>query len=184
MANHISDTELSNLKGKSTEKSMEDSTPLEANPACEQDNKTDLIKIKESPKADVLQCQQDKDQWATREDLYTITEMLCTMTKTLHHIHTTLAKVRKHTVSRKRSTLDYVEKRICYNCRKPGHIARDCRESKASFNQNQRNTHSRRFNIQQTFNPNLTSSQSKHKNSLSQSDTRRNDGQKQRPGKN
>jgi len=36
MVNHISDTELSNLKGKSTEQSMEDCTPLEANPACEQ----------------------------------------------------------------------------------------------------------------------------------------------------
>jgi len=98
MANHTSDTELSNLKGKSTEQSMEDSTPLEVNPACEQYNNTDLIQIKESPKAEVLQCQQDKDQWATRENLYTITDMLCTMTKTLHHIRTTLAKVRKHTV--------------------------------------------------------------------------------------
>jgi len=43
MAKHISDTELVNLKGKSTEQSMEDSTPLETNPACEQDNNTDLI---------------------------------------------------------------------------------------------------------------------------------------------
>ena len=47
MANHTSDTELSNLKGKSTEQSMEDSTPLEVNPACEQYNNTDLIQIKE-----------------------------------------------------------------------------------------------------------------------------------------
>jgi len=62
MANHISDAELSYLKGKSTEQSMEDSTLLEANPACEQDNNTDLIQIEESTKAEVSQCQQDNDQ--------------------------------------------------------------------------------------------------------------------------
>jgi len=90
MANHISDTELSNLQGKSTEQSMEDSTALETNPACEQDNNTDLIQIKESPKAEALHCQQDKDQWATREDLHTTTEQLCKMTKTLRYINTTL----------------------------------------------------------------------------------------------
>jgi len=109
MANHISDTEPSNLKGKSTEQSMENSTPLEANPACEQDNNTDLIQITESPKAEVLQ---GTDQWATREDLYTIIEMSLTMIKTLHHILTTLMKVREHTISQKRSPLHYVAKRM------------------------------------------------------------------------
>jgi len=49
MANHISDIELSNLNGKSTEQSMEDSTPSEANPVCEQDNNIDLKQIEESP---------------------------------------------------------------------------------------------------------------------------------------
>jgi len=42
---------------------LEDSTLLEANPACEQDNNTDLIKIiEESTKPEVSQCQQDNDQ--------------------------------------------------------------------------------------------------------------------------
>jgi len=43
---------------------------------------------------------------------------------------------------------------------------------------------SRRFKIQQTINPNLTSSQAQYKHSSSQSDTRHSDVQKQRPGKN
>jgi len=41
---------------------MEDSTSLEANPACEQDNNTDLIQIKESSEAEVLHGEQDKTQ--------------------------------------------------------------------------------------------------------------------------
>jgi len=184
MANHIPDTELSNLNGKSTEQSMEDSTPSDTNPACEQDNNPDLIQIKESPKAKVLRGQQDKDQRATREDLYTIMEMLFTMINTPNHILTTLTKVREHTVSQKRSPLYHVAKRICFNCRKPGHIACDCRANKAFFNQKQRKMHSQRFNIQQTFNPNLTSSQSNHQISTSQTDTKRDDGHKRRTGKN
>ena len=106
------------------------------------------------------------------------------MIKTLYHILTTLTKVRKHTVSQKRSPLSYAAKRICLNCRKPGHIARDRRANKAFFSQNQQKVHSQRFNIQQTINPNFTSSQPQYKHSSSQSDTRHNDVQKQRPGKN
>jgi len=182
MANHISDTELSNLKGQSTEQSMEDSTPLKTNPAYEQDNNTDFTQIEESPKAEVLHCQQDENQWETREELYTILEIFHTMIKTLNHIFTNLTEARNHTVSQQRSTLDYVEKRICFNCRKPGHIARDCRASKTLFNQNQRKVYSQRFHIQQTLSLNLTSHQQKHKNLLSQSSTRRYDGQKQQTG--
>jgi len=78
---------------------MKDSTPLKTNPACEQDNNTDLIQIKVSPKAAVLQGQQDKYQWATREDLYTIMEMLRKMNTTLNHTHNIVAKVRKHSLT-------------------------------------------------------------------------------------
>ena len=49
MTNHISDNELSNLKGKSTDHSIEDLTSSETNPAHEQDNNTDLIQIEELP---------------------------------------------------------------------------------------------------------------------------------------
>jgi len=161
---------------------MEHSTPLEVNPACEQENNIDLTLIEESPKAEVLHCQQDKNQWVTREELYTIMEIFHTMIKTLHHIFTILTEARNHTVSQQRSTLDYGEKRICFNCRKSGHIARDCRANKALFSQNQRKVHSQRFHIQQTLSPNLTSHQQKHKNSSSQSYTRRYDGPKQQPG--
>jgi len=181
MANHISDTEPSNLKGKSTEQSMEDFTPLETHPAYEQDNYTDLIQIEESPKAEVLHCQQDKNQWETREELYTIMEIFHTMIKTLNHIFTILTEARNHTVSQQRSTLDYVAKCICFNCRKPGHIAPDCRASKALFNRNQRKAYSQRFNIQQTINP--KSSHSQYEHSSSQSYTRHNNVQKQRLGK-
>jgi len=72
----------------------------------------------------------------------------------------------------------------CYTCRKPGHIARDCRANKTSFNQNQRNTQNLRFNTQQRFNPNPTFNQSKYNNSSSQNNTRRNDGQQRRPDNN
>jgi len=119
MANHISDTALSNLKGTSTEQSMEDSTPLEEIPACEQERNIGLIQIEESPKAEVLHYQQDKNQWETHEELYTIMENFHTMIQTLNHIFTILTEARNHTVSQERSTLDYVEKRICFNCRKP-----------------------------------------------------------------
>jgi len=142
---------------------MEDSIPLEANPACEQDNNTDLIQIKESPKAEVLQGQQDKDQWATREDLYTITEMLCKKTKTLNYTHNIVAKVRKHTVSQQLLTLDRLQNHIGNCWRQPAHEARDCRANKAFSKQNQRKEHSQRFNIQQTLSPDLTSHQQKHK---------------------
>jgi len=147
--------------GISTEQSMEDPTSSEATPACEQDSHTDLTQRKNSPKAEVSHRQQDKDQWATCEDLYIIAETLCKMTKMLHHLLTTPEKDNKHIVSQKRSTFDYAQKRICYICRKPGHEARDCRANKTFFNQNQRKAHSQRFNIQQTFNPNLTSSLTK-----------------------
>ena len=180
MANHISDTELSNLKGKSTEQSMEDSTSLETNPAYEQDNNNDLIQIEESPKAEVLHCQQDKNQWETREELYTIMEIFHTVIKTLTHIFMILTEARNHAVSQQRSPLDHVEKRICFNCRKPGHIARDCRANKTLFGQNQRKVHSQRFQIQHTLSQNLTSHQQKYKISSSQSNTRRYDGQKQK----
>ena len=182
MANHISDTELSNLKGKSTEQSREDSSPLETNRAYEQDNNTDLTQIKESPKAEALHCLQDTDQWATRQHLHTITEQLCKMTKTLRYINTSLAKVRRDTVSLKQSIFNHAVKHKCNHCRNPQNTTRDSRESKTSFNQNQQNKHSQRFNIQQTINP--KSSHSKYEHSSSQSDTRHNDVQKQRLGKN
>jgi len=182
MANHISDTELSNLKGKSTEKSMGDSTPLETNPAYEQGNNTDLTQIKESPKAEALHCLQDTDQWATRQDQHTITEQLCKMTKTLRYINTTLAKVRRDTVSLKQSVFNHAVKHKCNHCRNPENTIRDSRESKTSFSQNQRNKHSQCFNIQQTINP--KSSHSQYEHSSSQSDTKHNYVQKQRPGKN
>jgi len=56
---------------------MEDSTPLETNPAYEPDNNTDLTQIKESPKAEGLHCLQDTGHWETREDLHATTEQLC-----------------------------------------------------------------------------------------------------------
>jgi len=68
-----------------------------------------LIQVTESTKAEVLQCQQDKDQWATREDLHTITEMLYKITKTLNHTHNIVTKVRKHTVAQQLLTFDRLQ---------------------------------------------------------------------------
>jgi len=183
MTNYISDIELSNLIGKSTEQSMEDSTPSDANPACEQDNNIDLKQIEELPKAEVLHCQQDKNQWETREELYTTMEIFHTMIKMLNHIFTILTEARNHIASQQRSTLYYAERRICFNCRKPGHIARDCRANKALFSRNQREVYGRRFNIQQTT-INQKSSHLQYEHPSSQGYTRHHNVQKQRLDKN
>jgi len=101
----------------------------------------------------VLHCQQDKNQWATCEELYTTVEIFHTMIKMLNHIFTILTEARNLTAWQQRSTLHYAERRICFNYRKPGHIARDCRVNKALFSQNQREVYGQRFNIQLTQNP-------------------------------
>jgi len=102
MNKQTSDTERSNLKGKSTEQSRMDFIPLHTNTACKQDNNTDRTQPKESPKAEASQRQQYKDQLATREDTYTVMEQLGKMTNVLQHIDTTLETISEHQVSKKR----------------------------------------------------------------------------------
>ena len=163
---------------------MEDSASLEANPACQQDNNTDLIQIKESSEAEVLHGQQDKTQWATREDLDTITEMLRKVNITLNHTRNIVAKVRKRTLSQQLFTLDCLQKQI-ENCwRQPVPATCDCRANKGSFYQNRRNVHRQRFNTRHTLNPSLTHSQYNQRYSSSQNYTRRYDGQKRQQGTN
>ena len=161
---------------------MENSTLLETNPAWEQASDTNLTQMKESPKAEVLQGQQDKHQWATHEDLYTITEMLRKMNTTLKNTHNIVTKVREHTLSQQLLTLDCLQKQIGNFWRQPVHATCDCRVNKGSFYHNRQNVHSQRFNTQHTSNPSLTSSQSNRRYSSSQSYTRRYDGRKQQPG--
>jgi len=180
MANHIFDTELSILE-KSTDHSMEDTTSSEINPSYEQDNNTDQTQIEKLPQAEVSHCQQDKNQWETREKLHTTIEIFHTMIKLLNHIFTILTEATNHTASQQRSTLYYVERRRYFNCRKQGHIARDCRANKALFSWNQREVYGRRFHIQQTINPKSSHSQYEHPSSPSY--TRHHNVQKQRLGK-
>jgi len=132
---------------------------LETNPACEQANDTNLTQMKESPKAEVLQSQQDKHQWATHEDLHTITEMLRKMNTTLKNTHNIVTKVREHTLSQQLLTLDCLQKQIGNCWRQPAHATCGCRANKDSFYQNRQNVHIQRFNTQHTFNASLTSSQ-------------------------
>jgi len=139
---------------------MENSTLLETNPACEQANDTNLTQIKESPKAEVSQGQQEEHQWATHEDLYTVTEMLRKMNSTLENTHNIVTKVREHALSQHLLTLDYLQKQMGNCWRQPVHATGDCKANNGSFYQNRQNVHIQRFNTQHTFNPSLTSSQS------------------------
>jgi len=166
---------------RETDHSIEDTKSSEINPSYEQDNNTDQTQIQELPKAEVLHCQQDKNQWETHEELYSTIEIFYTMIKLLNHIFTILTEARNHTASQQRSALYYAERRRCFNCRKQGHIGRDCMANEALFNRNQREMHDRRFNIQQTINQKSSHSQYKHPSS--QSYTRHQNAQKQRLGK-
>jgi len=142
MANPNFDTDISNLEQTPTDESMEVLTPLMADPKGVQDNTTDLTQA--TPKAEASNHQKYNDQWSTCEELHTIKETLHKMNEKLHHIHTALGKVSKHIHLRNQlqpSIHDFVTKRTCYNCGKVGHLARNCRTTKVSFDPTPRNAH-------------------------------------------
>ena len=123
MANQIFDTELSNLNQSSTEQSIEDQTPLTADPTWVQDNSTDQTQTEASPKTEALNNQQDNHSRSICEELHATKEMLSKLDRRLSNIRQIMAKVSKHISSQNRSqtsTLDHAEKRTCFNCRKPG----------------------------------------------------------------
>jgi len=183
MAYHISDTEFSNFNGKPLKQSREDSIHPETTTSYEQDNATDETQIEEASKTEVLPSQQHKNQRETHEELYTTMELFHTKITLLNHIFTMLQEARNNTSSQQRLTRRREEKRICFTCKKTGHITRNCRTCKGFFKQNWQNVHSQSFDTQHTFNPNLTSSPLNRRYPVSASATSHHNIQKQRLNK-
>ena len=96
MANQIFDTELSNLNQSSTEQSMEDPTPLTADPIWIQENSTDQTQTEASPKIEALNNQQDNHSRSICEELHATKEMLSKLDRRLNNIHQIMAKLSKH----------------------------------------------------------------------------------------